>query len=70
MCDAVTTGSNSIGIFALVTDFRPEYNADFGGPQLSGNLADKGIVESTLAGDRTPTYAHQSGTTPTTTGNA
>lgn len=66
-CPAINTGENSIRIFALVTDFRPEYNDDFGAAKLSSAGADKNIVQTMLGGDRTPVYA---GSTPTTSGAA
>ena len=66
-CPAVNTGENSIRVFALVTDFRPEYNDDFGAAKLVTAGAEEGIVQSMLGADRTPVYA---GTTPTTSGAA
>jgi len=66
-CPAVTSG-NTVRLFALLTDFRPEYNTDFGGPQLSGPAADIGIVQAALGADRTPVYA-PSGSSATTTGD-
>lgn len=65
MCPAVNTGENSVRIFALVTDFRPEFNDDFGAAKLSGAGADTGIVQTMLGDDRTPVY---NGPTPTTSG--
>ena len=63
-CPAVTAG-NTIKVYALMTDFKPEFNPDFDGPRVTANTSDKGIVTSHLDGAHLPVYA---GLTPTTSG--
>lgn len=62
------TGSNTVRLFMMVTDFRPEYNPDFGGDGIPTALADPGIVAEALDASLSPSYGAGGGKTATTTG--
>jgi hypothetical protein len=66
-CDPAT-GSNTVRLFMMVNDFRPEYNPDFGADGIPAAMPDPGIVADRLDASHSPSYGASSGKTPTTTG--
>lgn len=62
------TGANSVRLFVMVSDFRPEYNPDFGGDSAPAAAADPGIVAEALDDSLSPTYGPAASRTSTTTG--
>jgi hypothetical protein len=62
------TGSNTVRLFMMITDFRPEYNPDFGGDSIPVAMPDPGIVADALDASLSPTYGASGVKTLTTTG--
>lgn len=62
------TGSNTVPLFMMVNDFRPEYNPDFGGDVIPAARPDPGIVADKLDASHSPNYGASGGKTPTTSG--
>ncbi len=65
-CTPVVAG-NKIPVFAIILNFEPGFNEDFGSASVPPNTRDSAITTPILAADLRPTYA-SSDLTQTTSG--